>query len=367
VTKTAGIVTLTDPFVSRHGGTLRTRGFIEGIRAAGFDTSTLVPLAPAGMGAQQSQRGGAVGKLKNGLGVAKRHFVPMPTVWGGRDARLSADVAALDPNFLLVSVLSQAQYATASPAPYWLDFMDVWSDFAAREATHRKPVARLTSNIQAQLLRRYEKSVATQARIVTAAGWTDTQTLRAVGIDCRWVPTAIPDDEFRAIERDPSTAKVAGFIGNFDFWPNKDALATLIKRWLPSLRDNGWTLLVAGHGSDKLEDLPADVIKLGAVGDLDDYYSKIDLTLAPIRLGGGMKVKVVESLARGIPVAGTPFAFDGFPPELAAYFVEVPLDAPDFATLADLAPIDPQSPDLAQFRQSALNATIRDLLIDAGI
>ena len=147
--RVAGVVTLSDPFAARHGGTLRTRGFIRAIEDCGFTVSTLLPTAPAGLAAQQSRRGGVAGavagRAKASFGTVKRHFMPMPTVWGGRDAQLATDVRNSRSSFLLVSVLSQAQYAAAGDAPYWLDFMDVWSDFAAREAAHRESLAALAA------------------------------------------------------------------------------------------------------------------------------------------------------------------------------------------------------------------------------
>ena len=59
----------------------------------------------------------------------------------------------------------------------------------------------------------------------------------------------------------------------------------------------------------------------------------MDCTLAPVERGGGIKVKVLESLSRGRAVLGTSFAFDGFDPGLRArYLTEV--GSPDQLKLA---------------------------------
>ena len=229
------------------------------------------------------------------------------------------------------------------------------------------------------MLRLYEARVAAGARLVTAAGWADTLALSALGIDCHWLPTALPDAEFHPVERrrlplegpgdGPGSGKVAGFLGNFDFWPNTDALNTLLRHWLPALRAVAWQLIVAGQGSERLLNLPDDVLRLGPVVDVDDYYAHIDVTLAPIRLGGGMKVKVVESWARGIAMLGTTVAFEGFSPEFANLFVQVPAAGLTAATLARfdaLAPIDPGSAQLQAFGQSRLRASVHQLLSEAN-
>ena len=54
-------------------------------------------------------------------------------------------------------------------------------------------------------------------------------------------------------------------------------------------------------------------IKLGVLKDLSDYYSKVSISLSPIRFGAGLKIKVLESLSEGVPVFGTCHSFIGFP------------------------------------------------------
>jgi hypothetical protein len=55
---------------------------------------------------------------------------------------------------------------------------------------------------------------------------------------------------------------------------------------------------------------------IGEIDDLAKYYASIDISLAPIRLGGGVKTKVIESLCFQVPVIGTAEAFEGISPDL---------------------------------------------------
>lgn len=365
--KTAAVITLTDPYLSRHGGTLRTTGFIEALESGGRRVETLFPAAAIGATLRATPPDGLVGRAKVAAGNVKRHFLPMPTVFGGRDAMLSGKVRAVKADVVLVSVLSQARFAGLSAAPLWLDFMDLWSEFATREAANKEPVARVTASLQARYLRRLEARVAKSATVVTTAGWGDHLLLAERGVRNTWVPTALPDEEFRRVsDVHGGGLRVAGFLGNFDFWPNRDAAELLVREWLPRLRSQGWTLLIAGHGSSDLRGLPEDVVVLGQVNSLDDYYRRISATVAPIRLGGGMKVKVVESLARGIPVIGTNFAFDGFPPSMRKFFAEVDLLSPDLRDISALRPVDPDDPELDSYRQSNLNRAIEELARSFG-
>jgi glycosyltransferase involved in cell wall biosynthesis len=49
---------------------------------------------------------------------------------------------------------------------------------------------------------------------------------------------------------------------------------------------------------------------------LDALFATTTAMLAPFRYGTGVKVKVIEALARGRPVVGTERAFSGLPIEL---------------------------------------------------
>lgn len=91
---------------------------------------------------------------------------------------------------------------------------------------------------------------------------------------------------------------------------------------------------MAGIGSEHL-DGNGQLEILGKVDDLADYYSQIDIALAPIRLGGGVKVKIIEALMNYRPVLATRYALEGFPPDLASLIPVVSDIAPDFGWIAE--------------------------------
>ena len=49
----------------------------------------------------------------------------------------------------------------------------------------------------------------------------------------------------------------------------------------------------------------------GRVDDVDPYYRDCDLVVAPLRAGGGTRIKILEAAARGRPVVATRFAVEG--------------------------------------------------------
>ena len=50
---------------------------------------------------------------------------------------------------------------------------------------------------------------------------------------------------------------------------------------------------------------------LGFVDDLEPYYRRCRMAIAPLRYGAGVKGKVNQALSFGLPVVGTPPALEG--------------------------------------------------------
>lgn len=100
------------------------------------------------------------------------------------------------------------------------------------------------------------------------------------------------------------------FVGSY-FFANIHGLSYFVKEVLPHISG---TLTVVGKGMDALVgDLKHSRLKvLGAVEDLAVYYQHADAVIAPVLLGGGMKVKVAEALMFGKPVFATKESFEGY-------------------------------------------------------
>jgi glycosyltransferase involved in cell wall biosynthesis len=105
------------------------------------------------------------------------------------------------------------------------------------------------------------------------------------------------------------------FIGNFYHPPNADAARRLIdsifpsvQRWFPQAR-----LFVVGENPPVDLNQPNDenIIITGRVPDITPYLDQAALVVAPLRLGGGMRIKVLESLVAGKVVVTTSLAAEG--------------------------------------------------------
>jgi glycosyltransferase involved in cell wall biosynthesis len=105
------------------------------------------------------------------------------------------------------------------------------------------------------------------------------------------------------------------FIGNYRHPPNLDAAWWLIQDVMPLVRAQNPAIECVLAGSNMPEALQAAIApgvrSVGFVDDLAGLFDEIRLTAAPLNFGAGLKGKVLESLAAGLPCACTPVAAEG--------------------------------------------------------
>ena len=133
---------------------------------------------------------------------------------------------------------------------------------------------------------------------------------------------------------------IAGWMGGRHS-PNGDGLHWMITEVLPILseRQPGVRVLVTGESPpvELVRISPPNLRWVGALPDLGDALDRVRLTISPIRFGAGIKLKVVDSLARAVPVVATTVGAEGLEAKWNCG-VRVTNDAEVFAqSIADLA------------------------------
>jgi hypothetical protein len=105
------------------------------------------------------------------------------------------------------------------------------------------------------------------------------------------------------------------FIGSYAHAPNVDAACWLVEAVMPLVWQADPTIECLLVGSDMPEAVRClagpGVMALGHVTDLGGVLQRVRLTVAPLRYGAGVKGKVLDSMAAGVPCVMTPVAAEG--------------------------------------------------------
>ncbi len=139
------------------------------------------------------------------------------------------------------------------------------------------------------------------------------------GVKVHLVPWSVPPQPVRTPWRERAGL---AFIGSYAHPPNLDAAWWLVQDVMPLVRAGNPAVACTLAGSampDALAELVAPGIHpAGFVEDLSGLLERVRLTVAPLNFGAGLKGKVLESWAAGIPCACTPVAAEGIalPPVL---------------------------------------------------
>ncbi|HEX4464262.1 MAG TPA: glycosyltransferase family 4 protein [Solirubrobacterales bacterium] len=106
------------------------------------------------------------------------------------------------------------------------------------------------------------------------------------------------------------------FVGNFTHLPNRDAALWLAREIMPAVRQRqpGARLRIVGSA------LPREVAALAGDGieviadapSIEQHIAAAAVVMAPVRTGGGMRIKVLEALARGKAVVTTSRGAEGY-------------------------------------------------------
>jgi glycosyltransferase involved in cell wall biosynthesis len=106
------------------------------------------------------------------------------------------------------------------------------------------------------------------------------------------------------------------FVGSFTHEPNVDAIIYFCAEVQPLIRQNnsGVRLRIIGHAPPtKVTSLASEHVEvLGYVPSIAEYLEKSAISIAPLRFGGGIKGKIGEAMAHGLPVVTTSVGAEGF-------------------------------------------------------
>jgi glycosyltransferase involved in cell wall biosynthesis len=161
--------------------------------------------------------------------------------------------------------------------------------------------------------RRLQYSIASEVDKVLICSTLDRDRLRAA--NAAVVPNGYPSPA-----HDPGAHAVTGdsapsllFVGPLTYEPNLLAVHWMIEKVLPRLREElpGVAFTIVGDDRGVHNTDGDGVVYTGYVDDVEPYYDRATVAVVPLHSGGGTRLKVIEAMARGVPLVSTTFGVEG--------------------------------------------------------
>lgn len=126
------------------------------------------------------------------------------------------------------------------------------------------------------------------------------------------------DIENNAISEENLNDKTILLTGNFQYKPNIDAVSYFYNDLFPTVKNRipeVKLLIVGNQPSDKIRELSLDpaVEIFPNVPDIKAFIKKATVFICPLRMGGGIKVKMLEAISCHVPIVTTKIGAQGLP------------------------------------------------------
>jgi polysaccharide biosynthesis protein PslH len=186
--------------------------------------------------------------------------------------------------------------------------------------TERNPLKRKLIGVQARRLKEYEAKMLDHFDLILAITATDADRFRALNSRFAGRLLVLPAGANLPAQLPPEPPQEASsvrliHIAAMDWVPNQDGLRWLRDRVIPLLDAAGldFHLDVIGKGMppEFLNMNGARITVHGFVDDLTPFLEAAHIALVPLRVGSGMRVKILDYWSTGIPVVATRVAAEG--------------------------------------------------------
>lgn len=189
--------------------------------------------------------------------------------------------------------------------------------YLEREIAHASgALERLRLKITLELTRRYERRMyATFARVVVVSS-KDAEYLRALNprLPTVVIPNGVDLDYFSPQNPGCNDGPLI-FLGNYQYGPNLTAAVSLITDILPLVQahvPNASVRIIGANPPDTLKALARpDVVVTGWVSDVRPHLTQAACLVVPLFRGAGIRNKILEAMAIGLPVVSTPLGCEG--------------------------------------------------------
>jgi glycosyltransferase involved in cell wall biosynthesis len=169
-----------------------------------------------------------------------------------------------------------------------------------------------------RMLRRYERALYPRCALIYSVSDVDAESIRRYcGEQSSVAVVPIAVDVHRVAQASPIGAgHELLFVGGLHWPPNADAVGYFIDDILPIVRRRlpDAHLTVVGRTDERVQHrlcTVSGVTFAGHVPDIEPFFRRSRAMVVPLRSGSGMRVKILDALARGMPTVTTSVGCEG--------------------------------------------------------
>jgi len=187
-----------------------------------------------------------------------------------------------------------------------------------RRAEHAStPAQRFYMGLQAKRMYRFERQVCREAGHIVAVSEVDAGLMRDLfGVSrLTVIPTGV-NLEFHAPQPTSQSSDLI-FVGSMDWLANVDGVMWFVREALPLIRRRkpDCSLTIAGRKPPReiaaLAAADPRILVTGTVPDVRPYVWGAAASIVPLRIGGGTRLKIYESMAARVPIVSTTIGAEG--------------------------------------------------------
>jgi polysaccharide biosynthesis protein PslH len=245
--------------------------------------------------------------------LVRRHFDPAVLI------HLKAVIAERHFDTVYCDHLSMLEYGRRLSLPIIHDAHNVEFEIVRRHAaTERLSVRRGLAALEWRMLRRYERKHYPRCQLIYSVSDIDAEAIRHLcarqdGVAV--VPISVDVDGVAQVSPTRAGPELL-FVGGLHWPPNADAVQYFIDDIFPTVRAHipAAHLTIVGRTDvpGRRGRQPVDGVTFaGHVPDIEPYFHRSRAMVVPLRSGSGMRVKILDSLARGMPTVTTSIGCEG--------------------------------------------------------
>lgn len=326
------------------GGKIRTTQILRGMKGGPYEIALFSPAAAGASERHQDDlrqvcdRFESWPEARNGRWskiVAVRHLpgrlpIPVRTDWSAAGARLIERALDEGPDVVVFDFLHAGVLAPeALSVPSVLFTHNVEAEIFARHAEQfSNPALRWLWRNQHRKMQAYERQAMKRFDVVVAVSDRDAETFRRnYGLDgAHVIPTGVDLEffEYHAPKREHEIV----FCGSMDWLANQDAVYYFM--------DDVWPLIIKRHPEARMTVVgrapPQKLVRrarsrglnwtfTGFVDDVRPHMRGAAVSVIPLRIGGGTRLKAYEAMAMGSPLVSTSIGVEGLPVEDGEHYL----------------------------------------------